>query len=211
VKFREPPVWNLYMRYILVASRCSCCCGVDRELAAQTRKLQLSDSQLRDLSGRLIHAQDEERKRIARELHDDFGQRISLLKIELEFMAREERPLVQTGGDSRLRDVISKRTSSRPIFSTCLTRSTSRLQFIGLQSALTELCSDVGHRQGVAVELRAEPLPSRAPEVLVSVPRRAGRPAQATKHSGASEIIVTTSDGKRGVRMQITTTGKAST
>ena len=43
-----------------------------------------AEEQLRELSGRLINAQEDERRRIARELHDDLNQRLALLSIELE-------------------------------------------------------------------------------------------------------------------------------
>jgi PAS domain S-box-containing protein len=45
---------------------------------------KLAEVSLRELSGRLIHAQEEERSRIARELHDDISQRMALLSISLE-------------------------------------------------------------------------------------------------------------------------------
>jgi len=45
---------------------------------------KLSERSLRDLTGRLIHAQEEERARIARELHEDISQRMAFLQIGLE-------------------------------------------------------------------------------------------------------------------------------
>src|SRR5215831_3732220 len=47
----------------------------------QTRQ---TEAALRDVSGRLINALEEERSRVARELHDDLSQRMALLSIELE-------------------------------------------------------------------------------------------------------------------------------
>ncbi len=212
VEFREPSVWRLYLPYILgCVALFLVLLALVVTLAAQTRKLQRSESLLRDLSGRLIHAQDEERKRIACELHDDFGQRISLLKIELELLAQEERPITRPGGAPRLRDVISRTDEfASDLQHLSHTLHSSRLQYVGLQSALKELCSDVAHRQDVVVELRAEPLAAPVqPEVALCLYRIAQEGLHnAAKHSGARQIMVLLSDDKRVVRMRIVDSGK---
>jgi signal transduction histidine kinase len=212
VMYRERSIWSLYQLYILgCVAIFLLLLAFIATLAAQTRKLQHSESLLRDLSGRLIHAQDEERKRIARELHDDFGQRISLLKIELELLAQEERPIARLGSVPRLRDVISITDEfAADLQHLSHTLHSSRLQYIGLQSALNELCSDVAHRQDVVVELRAEPLAAPVqPEVALCMYRIAQEGLHnAAKHSGAGQIVVALSDDKHDVRMRITDNGK---
>src|SRR5262249_33296625 len=53
-----------------------------------------AEAELQDLSGRLIAAQEEERSRVARELHDGLNQRMALLSIELEQLGPEiEKPV----------------------------------------------------------------------------------------------------------------------
>ena len=66
----------------------------ERHLA--TRKaLELSQERLRALSRRLLEVQEEERARLARDLHDDIGQALTALKIQLESLARGTEPLAQ--------------------------------------------------------------------------------------------------------------------
>src|SRR5262245_60032781 len=65
----------------------------DRLLAQQAlellnRELELSHERLRALSRRLFEVQEEERRRLARDLHDDVGQALTALKIQLESLAR---------------------------------------------------------------------------------------------------------------------------
>jgi PAS domain S-box-containing protein len=64
--------------------------GVARDISQQV----LTERRVRELSHRLIKAQEEERKRVALDLHDELGQLLSALKIGLQSLAR------QTGGES---------------------------------------------------------------------------------------------------------------
>ena len=61
----------------------------ERHFATQ-RALELSQERLRTLSRRLLEVQEEERGRLARELHDDIGQALTALKIQLESIVRRE-------------------------------------------------------------------------------------------------------------------------
>jgi two-component system sensor histidine kinase UhpB len=63
----------------------------EHERHLETRKaLELSQERLRALSRRLLEVQEEERARLARDLHDDIGQALTALKIQLESLARSE-------------------------------------------------------------------------------------------------------------------------
>ena len=53
-------------------------------MVADITEAKQAEAALADVSRRLIEAQEQERNRIARELHDDIGQRLALLAIELE-------------------------------------------------------------------------------------------------------------------------------
>jgi signal transduction histidine kinase len=101
VRFREPSTWDRYHNYILgaaglVVAQSALIAlllvqgGRRREAEEQVRgsqaQLRASYDRIRDLGGRLLMAQEDERTRIARELHDDVGQQLALLAIDLEIV-----------------------------------------------------------------------------------------------------------------------------
>jgi signal transduction histidine kinase len=61
--------------------------GEIAERIATERKLRASEKSLRELSGHLLRMQDEERRRLGRELHDSFGQYLAALKMSLDMLA----------------------------------------------------------------------------------------------------------------------------
>jgi signal transduction histidine kinase len=96
---KQPSVWDRYWAYILAGTvvvlaqtvllaRLLLQRPMRRRAEGQVRgreeALRSSDQRIRDLGGRLLRAQDTERSRIARELHDDISQQVALLSIDLE-------------------------------------------------------------------------------------------------------------------------------
>ena len=102
VLFEELSVWDRYKVYILGAAtvllaQTLLIAGLlvqrrrRRQAEDQVRggeeALRMSYERIRDLGSRLLHAQDAERSRVARELHDDISQQIALLSIDLELLS----------------------------------------------------------------------------------------------------------------------------
>jgi len=65
----------------------------NQQISQQWEKLDQTNAGLRELSARLLHAQDEERRRIARDLHDGTGQSLALLCMNLSALQREAQSL----------------------------------------------------------------------------------------------------------------------
>jgi len=110
ILFREPSIWDRYQIFILGAVgilllQSALIAGLliqrrrrrsaERDLLASQEELRKSYERLRDLGGRLLHAQEGERARIARELHDDISQQMSLLVIDLGLMRGNVAPQTQ--------------------------------------------------------------------------------------------------------------------
>jgi signal transduction histidine kinase len=111
----------------------------------------------RDLTGRLIASQEVERQRIARELHDDVSQKVALLNIGIDEVARQ---VEEIDASARLRQ-LSMRT--REIVGDLRDLShelhASRLQSLGLVTAIEVLCRDASKQLGVTVPFTHGVLP----------------------------------------------------
>jgi signal transduction histidine kinase len=212
VKFNQESAWNLYKWYIL-----ACIFLVVLQsllivtLVVQSRKLRRSEAMLKDLSRHLITVQEEERRRIARELHDDFGQRLALLKIELEILNQEEGRSLRAGAKERLRGLLSNVDElATDIQGLSHTLHSSKLQYVGLQGALKELCRQVSKQHHIAVDLKVSALTGPVPDEIALCFYRVAQEAlhNAAKHSGARRVVVAVSSNHSLFHMIITDDGK---
>lgn len=180
-------------------------------LFLQRRKLRGSQSRLRELSARLFTAQEEERARIARELHDDFGQRVAALRIELGMLAREDRGPRRRGLTTAYNSVLAQTDAlAADLRDLSHALHSSRLQHLGLRAALEDLCSALDKHRRVSVTLRAPKIAAPVPTDVALCLYRVAQEAlhNAAHHGAASQIIVTLAAEGSMLRMQISDTGK---
>lgn len=156
------------------------------------------------LAGRLMTAEDDERRRIARNLHDDLTQRLAFLAIDLGKLAGQApsaeaaarlRPLQQRAADA----AENVRQISHQLHP-------SILDDIGLEGALEQYCEDFSERTGIATHFRSRDVPELlAPEIASSVYRIAQESLRnVSKHAQAKEAWVTveTLDGELNLTVQ---------
>jgi signal transduction histidine kinase len=211
IRVSQPSFWELYKRYILACLAVLLLQSVlVVVLIGQARRLKRSESRLRDLSRRLINAQEEERNRIARELHDDVSQRLALLRNEISSL--EEK---QTGQNPIDRAKFSNLCSTvddlaEEIRDLSHSLHSSQLQHLGLKAALKDLCGQVERGHPISIELQADELTQPVPAEIALCFYRVAQEAlnNAVKHSGASRIIVALSTANSKLKMRITDSGK---
>ena len=115
---------------------------------------------LKELSGRLIHAQEEERARIARELHDDISQRLALLANRLQVLNQELIHQGVTVGEEEsgaLWELTSEIAAAIQQLSHDL--HPSKLNYLGLAGAARELCQEFTRQGKIEIECRVQDLP----------------------------------------------------
>src|ERR1044072_3329351 len=119
-----------------------------------------AEEELRLLGGRLIHAQEEERSRVARELHDDLNQQLAILSIELEQLGQKI-PKRQAGLSSRVRSLSAKAQQlSADVHRISYELHPSKLDHLGLAPAIKSLCEELSKRHGLTINFRAEGFPA---------------------------------------------------
>jgi PAS domain S-box-containing protein len=166
---------------------------------------KMAETQLRQLAGRLIQAQEDERSRIARELHDDLAQRVSLLVFHLEQLRRglvsEQSSLAEE--TAKLHDMASDLASD--IHHLSREFHPAGLRYLGLGPALRELCERVSSQKPVGIEVRIDDLPKPIPEEISVCFFRVAQEAltNALKHSRARTIVVEGDQEGALVRLRI--------
>jgi signal transduction histidine kinase len=162
---REPPAWRRYLWPIVGACVLLAAQGaiigallvqrrqrrrVSAALLESEKNARSSDQEARDLAGRLISAREEERTRIARDLHDDIGQRVASLSIGLSRVQRQ--PATSTSARQTLSDLERQTTQlSADLRHLSHELHPGALEHLGLLEALRERCEDFSRTTGVAV------------------------------------------------------------
>lgn len=177
---------------------------LNRSLEAQVQK---RTAELRELSTRLLRIQEDERRAIARELHDQVGQMLTGLKFQLEAAVKvagdEARPKLNealvTSGDL-LRHVRELTQLYRPRI----------LDDLGLQPALEWHASLFARQTGVQVALDFSLPPERLPGEIETVVFRFVQEAltNVARHAGTDKAAVTVTTDGRQLIIEVTDRGK---
>jgi len=153
---------------------------------------KLADEALSSVSRRLIEAHEEERTRIARELHDDINQRLALLEIELEQVETTSLGLSAEGSlhIQTFRQRLSEVASDVQAMSHRL--HSSKLEYLGLASAIRGFCKELSQRQKVEIDFTCDSVPGALPQEISLCLFRVAQEAllNCVKHSGVRKFDV---------------------
>jgi PAS domain S-box-containing protein len=147
---------------------------------------------LSGVSRRLIEAQEQERTRIARELHDDIGQRLALLTIKLEQLQQNspDLPAELHGHMGELRMQTSE--IARDVQSMSHELHSSKLEYLGIANAMKAFCHEFSDQQNVEVVFAHDEVPRTLPQEISLCLFRVLQEAlqNAVKHSGVRHFGV---------------------
>lgn len=170
---------------------------------------KLSDDILKLLSGRLITAQEDERKRIARDLHDDLNQRMALMSIELEQIG-QMLPNKTDGLSERIKGLQRKALAiSKEIHRMSYKLHPSKLDHLGLVPALKSLCSELSESRALHIEFRHDDLPANLPANITLCLFRIAQEAlqNAGKHSGESRVDIVLEANNSAIELTVSDAG----
>jgi PAS domain S-box-containing protein len=181
----------------------------ERMLAQQAledskRKLQQSERSLRDLSLHLLRTQDEERRRIGREIHDSLGQYLSALKMKLDLMGSSPPTKDEIDCARLLEECVKEvRTISYLLYP-------PMLEEMGLKSAIPWYLEGFSKRSGIQTTFQIpdgfERLSRDAELVLFRVLQESLTNVQ--RHSGSSRVEITISRSDKEVVLEVADHGK---
>jgi PAS domain S-box-containing protein len=169
-----------------------------------------AQARLRELSGRLITAQEEERRRVARELHDDLQQRLALLAIELDGMALGRPPGRRADLIAHARRLWTRTNEiSSEVHRISHRLLPLKLETLGLLTTVESYCRDMT-QQDVRTVFTHDDVPASVPDdVALGMFRVVQESLQnIAKHSGVSEAHVSLSGGDDGLTLVVTDSGR---
>ena len=151
---------------------------------------KLAEVALANVSRKLIEAQEQERARIGRELHDDVGQRLALLAAE--FQQLQENPLILPAVRSRMGELekqISEIASDIQLLSHEL--HSAKLQYLGIVGAVKGFCREFSAQHKVEIDFQTDALPALSPDVSLCLFRVLQEALHnSAKHSGVRHFEV---------------------
>lgn len=177
-----------------------------RERTAELRQMNQS---LRDLSARLLRVQDDERRRIARDLHDSTGQALTALKMEL---AGIERELAPRNPQLALRlgmSISDARQISDELRTISYLLHPPLLDELGLGSALRWYAEGFEKRSGIKVHLELDNANRLSPEMEVTLFRVAQESLiNIHRHSGSATALIRLSTTRDRIVLQVEDRGR---
>ena len=172
------------------------------------RALQQSQKELRALAGRLINAEEQERKRISRELHDDLSQKLALLAFDTGSLILSP-PHTLEEMKEPLRNLRAQVVQlSQDVRKLSHQLHPSILEDLGLSAALRELCDEFSAREGLEVAFEQESMPILPVEVASCLYRVAQEALHnVSKHARATQVRLKMNGSPEGVQLCIRDTG----
>lgn len=189
VRFKELNVWERFRPHIIAGAAIVIAQGLLMvALLMQRRRRRAAERHVRDLGGRLLQAQEEERTRIARELHDDVSQQMALLTMEIE-MVRKRR--THDRDDVADQAVERARAVAASVHDLSHRLHPARLRILGLAEALDALRGELS-QHGVTIDFSHDGVPAVIPpDIALCVFRVAQEGLQnAIKHGKARHVSV---------------------
>jgi two-component system, chemotaxis family, CheB/CheR fusion protein len=180
------------------------------EVASTARELGRTQDELRALAARLFTSQEEERRRVARELHDDISQKLALLEIDAQQVEPQitSDPVRARKELERVRIAVGDLSEEVRRISHALHPSV--IEDLGITPAIRSLVEDFRDREDMIVTFQADNVPDGIPlEIATGLYRITQEALRNTaKHAGRTHVKVTLVGEPGHIRLQTIDAGK---
>jgi signal transduction histidine kinase len=150
---------------LLVAFSMSKILGLEAQSAARYLEIATARTELKQLSARLVEAQENERRSISRELHDEVGQALTGIRVELANLSRQIRSKELDGLDTKIDEIKEMVEDSVGVVrNMALLLRPSMLDDLGLVPALQWQAREISKRTRLRVKVAAEGVSEDLPE-----------------------------------------------
>ncbi|HEY1336808.1 MAG TPA: sensor histidine kinase [Bryobacteraceae bacterium] len=194
--FKTPRPWLPREQTLLEVAAERCAAAMDRvRLEEENRRLQAEARR----------AEEEERRRIGRELHDEAGQSLLLLRLQLEMIERRA-PEALKGALSEARGTAGRTVEELRRIVAAL--SPAVLERLGLESALRRLAARFASMHPASLRLRIAPvdgIPLETQQVIYRVAQESLQ--NIAKHSHATHVNLSLSGADKSIRLRVTDNG----
>ncbi|MGA7318085.1 MAG: PAS domain-containing sensor histidine kinase, partial [Silvibacterium sp.] len=171
---------------------------------------KVAQQALEKVSGQLIEAQENERRRIARDLHDDICQRLALLSMELDQANRSVNELPDAA-KLRLKQIRQHCSEiAGDVQSLSHELHSSRLDYLGIVAAIRGFCHEFSKQHEVSIELTDRNVPADLSREVSLCLFRVTQEAlhNAVKYSGVSQYIVDLTATEEEIQLAVSDSGR---
>ena len=174
-------------------------------LLQQQEELRRQQQRLQDLTGKLLVAQESERRRIAQELHDDVTQRLAALTIDLRSLRLQGSPVIEL---NQLHDRAKQLTTDVQRMSHQL--HPSALDHLGLEEAVHDHVEEFAVRTGLAAQVVVRGLPPTIPVTQATCLYRVLQESlqNVQKHANATSVLIRLLTTAGGVGLRVHDDGR---
>jgi signal transduction histidine kinase len=208
IRFRELTIWQQYRWHIMaVAALCLAQSVLISRLLIQGRRRRLAEGEAKNLAGRLITAHEDERRRLARDLHDDLTQRLARLAIDAGKIERSS-PVANHDETGRsMREELVR--LSEDVHALSYRLHPSLLDDLGLVEALNAECDGFSRRESIPVEFKPRDVPQDVrPETALCLFRVAQESLRnVARHAGARAVEVSLRKVDEGLEIAVRDNG----
>jgi PAS domain S-box-containing protein len=169
-------------------------------------KRKEAEEALSTVNRRLIEAQEQERTRIGRELHDDVNQRLAMLAVELEQL--QKNPSEVENRARKLRSEITEISNDVEALSHEL--HSSKLEYLGVVAGIRSWCKEFGERQNnMEIDFRSDVATVPPFEIGVCLFRVLQEALHnIVKHSGVKRVDVRLTEHSNQIHLRVSDSGK---
>ncbi len=180
---------------------------LQRQVEATSETLRQTQTELRALAASLFTSQEEERRRIARELHDDIGQRLAAIEIDGVEAENQIKSPTAKEAMQRIRTRLSQLSDDVRLMSHRL--HPSILEDLGLTPALRSLTEEFGRRENMIATFSSREVPEIPLEVATALYRITQEALRnISKHAGQTHARVSLRGTPEGVQLQVADFGQ---